>query len=146
LVDERRARRQLLARDDTDDAVLGIQPDHRDVALARARADHGDPPVAHAYDVTHVVAHAERPPLGQHVGRGPPRGDEQAGALAAAAGRGRLVDLPVCPPDPDTVADGELDFTLAFDVLLDTLALGQLEEHALLARRMGVTQIGRAHV
>src|SRR5215831_7200846 len=48
----------------------------------------------------------------------------------------------VRPPDPDAIADHELDFPLPFDHLLDALALRQLEEHALLAPGHAALPVG----
>ncbi len=141
-VEECRPRRQRLARHEADDAVLGVEPDRRHVAVARHRADHGDRTPADAHDVAHVVAHPERTPLGQQVGGASPEGHEQVGASVPAREGRCLVDLSVGPADEEPVSDGEPDLPLALDGLLQTLAPGQFEEHPLLARRLGVAPIG----
>src|SRR5712692_5411396 len=126
-VDQRDAGRQRLARHQTDDAVLGVEPDRRDVALTGLRADDGHHPPAGALGVAHVVTHAERAPFGEEIGGGALRGHEQVDAAPGPIERGHLVEPAVGPPHPDAVADRELDLALTLDGLLEALAQGQLE-------------------
>src|SRR5439155_1183311 len=141
-VERRGTRRERLARHEADDAVLGVEPDRRDVAVARPRADHRDRPVVHAHDVAHVVAHAERTPLAYQVSGAPPERHEQIRAVARTQEGGRLVDLTGGLADEGSVTDDEPDLSLALDGLLDPLTPGQLEHHALRARRLGVAPGG----
>ena len=136
-VDERWPLREALAGDDTQHAVLPVEPDGGDVLLPGARADHECRPARHARGVAHVLAHAPGAPLGQQVGRAPSERHQQVRPVTPALGRGHRVGLAVGLADPDPVAHPEPDLAAALHLLLDALALGELEQDPLLARRLG---------
>src|SRR5262249_13670941 len=137
--------RQPLTGDEPDDAVVRVEPHGRDVAVAGAGADHRHRPRAHARGMTHVGPHASRPPPGEQLlGSPPPPGPAGPGGYQRLHGR-ELDHPPICSPDPDLVADGDLDLALTVQGLLDTLALRDLEEHALLAGQIGTLPVREVH-
>src|SRR5438093_411401 len=83
--------------------------------------------------MAHVVPDAASAPFRKQVGGETLHRDEQVREDAHRPGGRDLRDRAVGPPDPDAITDRDLDLALAFDGLLEALALRELEEHALLA-------------
>src|SRR5882762_3395543 len=108
-IDDSLARGQLLAPDEPNHAVFGVEPDRGARAITRAGADDGDEPTAGALVVDDVVADAERTPHPQEIGGGVPERCEQIRAGALRVDRRRLGDAAVGPAHPHPAVEQNAD-------------------------------------
>src|SRR5438132_1348879 len=135
-VDDSLARGQLLAPDEPNHTVFGIEPDRGARAITRAGADDGDDPTTGALVVDDVVADAERTPHPPEVGGRMPKRREQVRAGALGLDGRRLVDPAVGPAHPHPPVEQNADHAPPLEGLFDSLSTRNLHEEPPLARRL----------